>query len=139
MRNRFNDYVCTQCLEKCDKPIFHDDNDFHFTPSALLMPLFVGSGLIDPAVAGKQVESIADQLLANEPGVTITGYDYGLMAYALHGKDEEKRKVFIDKILALRDNTGAWVEYYRDGIPKGCMCRPWESAINVLGLLKGLS
>jgi hypothetical protein len=23
------------------------------------------------------------------------------------------------------------VEYYKDGVPSGTLCRPWESAINI--------
>ena len=34
-------------------------------------------------------------------------------------------------MMSLRDGAGAWVEYYVDGRPSGCGCRPWESGINI--------
>jgi hypothetical protein len=34
-------------------------------------------------------------------------------------------------MLSLVDETGAWVEYYHNGLPMGCNYRPWESAINI--------
>ena len=41
-------------------------------------------------------------------------------------------------LFTLLDPTGAWVEYYADGQPQGTRCRPWESAINCLAILKHL-
>jgi hypothetical protein len=33
------------------------------------------------------------------------------------------------------DPTGAWVEYYINGVPHLTRCRPWESAINLEAVL----
>jgi hypothetical protein len=41
-------------------------------------------------------------------------------------------------LFTLPDPLDAWVEYYADGQPQGTRCRPWESAINCLSILKYL-
>ena len=58
--------------------------------------------------------------------------------------DSEKRALLdevvaaevYDRMMALRDDSGAWVEYYVDGQPSGCRCRPWESGINIEAAIK---
>ena len=45
----------------------------------------------------------------------------------------------MERMMGLLDSTDAWVEYYKDGAPMGCRCRPWESAINVAAILEYLS
>ena len=33
--------------------------------------------------------------------------------------------------LDMADECGMWAEYYKNGVPYGCRCRPWESAVNL--------
>jgi hypothetical protein len=38
--------------------------------------------------------------------------------------------------LNVLDETGAWVEFYNEGVSAGCRCRAWESSINVESMIK---
>jgi hypothetical protein len=42
----------------------------------------------------------------------ILGYDYGMFLYGLAAFDHPMKKEIFDKMMDLRDATGAWVEYY---------------------------
>jgi hypothetical protein len=85
---------------------------------------------------------LEDNILPSSPDSNKTvGYDYGLLLYAL--KDDMGRiknmsayNTLLETALALRDTTGAWVEYYENGKPRSTKCRPWESAVNIAGILK---
>jgi len=46
-------------------------------------------------------------------------------------QNHELKDEIYQKMMNLRDETGAWVEYYDNGVPMGCKCRPWESGINI--------
>jgi len=39
-------------------------------------------------------------------------------------------------LLGLREATGVWCEYYSNGCGSNTRYRPWESAINLCGLLR---
>jgi len=41
-------------------------------------------------------------------------------------------------MLSLRDECGAWSEYYTGKEHTGTRCRPWESAINIAGAIRYL-
>ena len=59
------------------------------------------------------------------------GYDYGLFLYAMSVQGNDLCIPALETLLNILDETGAWVEYYHNGKPYNCRCRPWESAINI--------
>ena len=74
------------------------------------------------------------RLPSRPDGDTCLGYDYGLLLYAAAQCGLEADDV-LTHMLNLQDETGAWVEYYRNGQPVGTKCRPWESGICIEGAL----
>ena len=73
--------------------------------------------------------------LSSRPdGDKSLGYDYGLLLFAARRFGLEADDL-LAQMLALRDDTGAWVEYYVGDTPAGTFCRPWESGINIEGPL----
>jgi len=65
----------------------------------------------------------------------IVGYDIGMLLYALTELHDPLAGPVYAKALQMVDPTGAWVEYYINGVPHLTRCRPWESAINLEALL----
>ena len=63
------------------------------------------------------------------------GYDYGLFLYALTQIDHPFAKEIYDLTISVLDETGVWCEFYKNNVPYNTRCRPWESAINVEGLI----
>ncbi len=74
---------------------------------------------------------------ADAPSVPgkIVGYDIGMLLYALTELHDPLAGPVYHKALVMLDPTGAWVEYYLNGTPRGTRCRPWESAINLEAVL----
>lgn len=63
------------------------------------------------------------------------GYDYGFLLYNLVGIDQELALKVYHRTLDLLDETGAYTEYYDDGVSTGTRYRPWESSINAEAML----
>jgi hypothetical protein len=135
-------YVCIKCLGV---------NDLESVPprrysilSTALMPLWIGSSLVPRPILRSMVQDICRRWketgrLPSRPDGDITvGYDYGLTLYAVSRilpDDKEIPESLRRSCLGIRDSAGAWTEYYKDGVPQGTPCRPWESAINIAALL----
>jgi hypothetical protein len=135
-------YVCIKCL---------DVNELQPVPparynilSTAFMPLWINSSLVPLPILQSMANEIRQRwnetgLLPSRPDGNITvGYDYGLTIYAVSRLLPDDRKTLESlhrACLDIRDSTGAWVEYYRDGLPQGTPCRPWESAVNIAALL----
>lgn len=67
------------------------------------------------------------------------GYDYGLLLYNAAFLDHESTQQALRQTLDMIDSCGMWAEYYIDGVPFNCRCRPWESAINMEAILYALA
>ena len=65
----------------------------------------------------------------------IVGYDLGMLLYALTELHDPLAGPVYTKALQMVDPTGAWAEYYINGVPHLTRCRPWESAINLEAVL----
>ena len=65
----------------------------------------------------------------------IVGYDIGMLLYVLTELHDPLAGPVYTKALQMVDPTGAWVEYYINGVPHLTRCRPWESAINLEAVL----
>jgi hypothetical protein len=113
--------------------------------SVAFMPLWVHSDLVPDSILKAMVADICQawkksgKLPSRPDGDLTVGYDYGLTLYAIKHcapQDTEAFESLKKAMLAVRDSTGAWVEYYKSGVPSGTPCRPWESAVNIAALLE---
>jgi hypothetical protein len=136
-------YVCIKCLGV---------NELESVPprrynilSTAFIPLWINSSLAPVSILRSMVKNICRRWketgrLPSRPDGDITvGYDYGLTLYAVSRMlpdDKESLESLRQACLGIRDSVGAWVEYYRGGVPQGTPCRPWESAVNIAALLE---
>ena len=119
-------------MKGCE-PIMAGRRERCFVPAAFVMLAFVESVLIDAEMVASIVEEQATELLMN-PDVKRMGYDYGLMVHAL--RDGELRDRMMRILLDVRDESGVWGEYYVEQKPNGTLYRPWESGLNLAGMLE---
>jgi hypothetical protein len=139
-------YQCPPCLALGPMPAAAP-TIYHLI-SVSLVPLYFHSDLISVAELRSQVQQVYENYL--ESGVVSSrtrasnladnkrsvGYDYGLILYAMMRTGTGDPEDLYRETLKIADETGAWSEYYLDGIPSGTRCRPWESAINLEALIK---
>ena len=77
---------------------------------------------------------------ATNPNNTV-GYEYGVILYTLSrllpAADLPAYRDILNELLSDRVEGSVWTEYYRNGTPSPASCpyRPWESAINLCGIL----
>ena len=132
-------YECLACLNR--DPLPAAPAQVFSLQSVSLTPLYFHAATVTPEEQRSDVEAIVTQyketgrLPSRPDGEVAVGYDYGLLLYALVELGHPMGCDLYDKTLALADATGAWAEYYRNHVPAGTRCRPWESAINVEALL----
>ena len=133
-------YLCPKCYNKGQFP--EKKTERYNLPSALLMPAYLGSDLLQPDDAKQYLLSLVEQIqkdgffYSNQAMKMNVGYDYGLLLYNLVTYDLPGKEVVCNKLLQLRDEAGAWSEYYDQNQPGGTRYRAWESAINVDALLR---
>jgi hypothetical protein len=142
-RNKNGRYVCIKCLGQQNLDPVPPKR--YKLLSTVFMPLWIHSSLVPFPILKAMVNEIirawkeTGRLPSRPDGGLTVGYDYGLTLYALSRcfpEDTETLNEFCTAMLNIRDSTGAWVEYYRSGIPTGTPCRPWESAVNIAALLE---
>ena len=127
-------YFCGNCIKKANNALqLPRPERFHIT-SAYLFPFYISAQLFTNQEKLQMLDVIIDKY--QQTGKIsdldqILGYDYGMFLYALADTGNALAGEVYQRMMALRDNTGAWVEYYHEGIPSGCQCRPWESGINI--------
>ncbi|MBE6904115.1 MAG: hypothetical protein E7480_05855 [Ruminococcaceae bacterium] len=134
--NKNHRYVCFNCYDKPDAPN-ESYNKLYHLQSPLLMAIYVGSTLIDKEILDGECEKLAQKFLDNGCRCydeKVVGYDYGIMIYALKDRHPELIEKLKKTIVDMRDDCGAWSEYYLEGLPSGTMYRPWESGINLEAL-----
>ena len=134
-KTKNNRYLCPVCFASraLPKVVPHK----YFLQSVSLMPLYIGSDLLTK----NEIKIMVDDIVSNyhrtgkfpsRPGGDITvGYDYGLLLYNLTKLNNSTKTKIYEKMMSVLDDTGSWVEYYKDGKPFGTRYRPWESAINL--------
>jgi hypothetical protein len=133
-------YLCPYCNHKGINIKVEDE--IFAIKSANLMPYYIGSDLIDKNILNENINNIVEDYIttgqvASRPGLDVcVGYDYGLILYNLvEIKDYEHVDLFFNLALNAIDECGAWSEFYQNGEPRGTRFRPWESAINIEGIL----
>ena len=136
--DKSNRYVCWDC---CRKPP-RENKEFetiYFLSSPVLMSIYVHSNLPDKELVNRQIDDIAAELVKNnfvyKPD-KVVGYDLGVLIYAFRERHAELIPRLKQMVLDMRDDVGAWSEYYVNSLPSGVMYRPWESGINCEALLK---
>lgn len=141
-RNPDGIYVCPDCADKSIEGLKANRDTWYAIPSAVLMPVVAGSPLMKRPAARQCVEDMLRSFrengsLTGRKGQMV-GYELGELLLALRflgiGAPEDIDTI-VARLLEIRDETGAWVEYYVDGVPTGCRCRPWESGINAAALV----
>jgi len=140
-KDKNGNYLCPKCyLEKKEFPPYGPKS--FYIPSIALTPLYIGSDLIPAKLIKQNIDVIKDnyaksgQISSRPGGNLVIGYEYGFLLYALSKyKDPLADQVFEDA-MSVVDESGAWVEYYKDGKPMGCRYRPWESAINIEAIIE---
>ena len=127
-------YFCEACMKRDTADIELPTEERFNIPSANLFPIYIDAQLLTDAEKQDLLKQVVDRYMSTGRISTqdrILGYDYGMFLYALTRYGHPLAGEVYDKMMALRDSAGAWVEYYVDGIPSGCACRPWESGINI--------
>ena len=146
LRDREGGYLCPNCYGKAPAPV---TSTRYSTDCALWMAVFAGCTLLPEstlkAALARSVESIRESGYgATNPDNTV-GYEYGVILYTLArllpATDLPAYRDLLDELLADRVEGAVWNEYYRNGKPSPASCpyRPWESAINLCGILAYLN
>ena len=130
-----NRYLCPVCFPHKILPDLKDEKFFLQSVSLTLM--YIHNNILSASQVENFVQDIISSYTAtgkfpsSPDGNRTVGYDYGLFLYALVRMNHPLKDRVYTQMLDVIDDTGAWVEYYEDGIPSGTLCRPWESAINI--------
>jgi hypothetical protein len=127
-------YFCKDCMAKENSLIKPPEPEVFNIVSVSLFPIYIHSSLFTADEKKMLVNSVIKRY--RETGKVsennmIPGSDYGLFLDGLIDLDHELTDEVYQKMMNLRDNTGAWTEYYDRGSPRGCKCRPWESGVNI--------
>ena len=134
-KNENNRYLCSACyttesLEPAEPRRYN-------IQSVSLFPFYIGTEIFQKkeleSIVGKTISSYKEtgKFPSRPDGNVTVGYDYGFLLYNLTKFDHPLKDEIFTTMLSVLDETGAWVEYYDSGKPKGTRCRPWESAINL--------
>ncbi len=108
--------------------------------SVSLLPAYLGSDILTPEETHAVVERVLSLAetdgtipsVAGYPG--FVGYDPALVSMNLAAIKHPAQETAYRRLLAQRDRSGVWVEYYeRSGQPKQhcCRARPWETGMSV--------
>lgn len=133
-------YMCPRCAGRKTVPPYRTEDSLK---STLLMETFVRAGQIDMDYMNAQTaEFLAEyrekgSLPSRPDGNVCLGYDFGLVLFAARAAGIDADDLLAD-MLSLRDECGAWSEYYTGREHTGTRCRPWESAINMAGAIRYL-
>lgn len=139
-------YLCPSCFGQAPAPV---TTQRYSTDCALWMAVFAGCTLLPKnalkAALTRSVESIRKSGYGETNPANTVGYEYGVILYTLSrllpAADLPAYRDLLDELLADRVEGAVWTEYYRSGQPSQASCpyRPWESAINLCGILAYLN
>jgi hypothetical protein len=135
VRSEHGRYLCPSCVARADRlpsAVVQPQK----LPSVSLVAPYLGSDLIGPGELRPAVDELLPALCGKMSDVPrLVGYDAGLLLFSLDALHHPAASTAATALLGLRDQTGAWVEYYNSGIPTGCRARPWESGVNIAALI----
>ncbi len=139
-------YLCPACYGKAPAPV---SIERYSTDCALWMSMFTGCSLLPEETVKKALMRTLEQVRNSHFGETnpdnTVGYEYGVILYTLAKVlPSDALPAYSDLLDALLDDRvqgAVWTEYYRGGKPSPTSCpyRPWESAINLCGILAYLN
>lgn len=139
-------YLCPSCYGKVVAPVL---NQRYSTDCAIWMSVFAGCSLLPDetvrAALKRTVEQARSHCFGEDNPNNAVGYEYGIILYTLakylSSEDLPAYRDFLDAILEDRVTGAVWTEYYRNGQPSSASCpyRPWESAINLCGIIAYLN
>ncbi len=139
-------YLCPNCYGKAPAPV---TSARYSTDCALWMAVFAGCTLLPEntlkAALARSVESIRKSGYGEANPDNTVGYEYGVILYTLShllpAADLPAYRDLLEELLADRVEGSVWTEYYRNGKPSTASCpyRPWESSINLCGILAYLN
>jgi hypothetical protein len=131
-------FFCYSCYPQRTRQTYEPKT--YFLPSVALTSTLVGYSGVPQDILSSTLSEAIGVFTRNErfawPETALPGYETAVVSLALSQQKNRLTAEFIHQMLNLRDCTGAWAEYYVDGKPRGCPCRPWESALSVLALLE---
>ena len=135
-------YLCPACYGKAPAPV---TTERYSTDCALWMAVFAGCTLLPEttllSALTRSVTAIREGGYGEANPNNTVGYEYGVILYTaaklLPTVDLPAYRDLLDELLADRVPGAVWTEYYRNGKPHAASCpyRPWESAINLCGIL----
>ena len=135
-------YLCPVCMAMGPYPAA--PVKIYSLASVSLTPFYLHSKMFNNEELAPVVRKLAKDFIEtgtfqgvdvpNVPG-KIDGYDPGMLLYALTELHDPLAEAVYRKTLQMLDPTGAWVEYYINGVPHLTRCRPWESSINLEAVL----
>ena len=135
-------YLCPKCYGKAPAPV---TTERFSTDCALWMAVFAGCTLLPENTLKtsltRSVNAIRESGFGQTNPANTVGYEYGVILYTLSrllpAADLPAYRDLLDELLADRVSGAVWTEYYRNGrpYPASCPYRPWESAINLCGIL----
>ena len=139
-------YLCPACYGKAPAPV---TTRRFSTDCALWMAIFAGCRLLPEAVLkaalARSMDAIRDGNFGQHKTENTVGYEYGVILYAMtklfSAEVLPTYRDLLDELLADRVPGAVWTEFYRNGKPNphSCPYRPWESAINLCGILAYLN
>lgn len=139
-------YLCPACYGKAPAPVTAER---YSTDCALWMAVFAGCTLLPENTLRMALDRSVEAIRGSGYGVTnpdnTVGYEYGVILYTLSRllppADLPAYRDLLDELLSDRVTGAVWTEYYRNGRPSAASCpyRPWESAINLCGILAYLN
>ena len=113
------------------------------------MTVFAGCDLLPhatlKAALTRSVTAIRESRYGESASQNTVGYEYGVILYTLASllspAELPAYGDLLDELLRDRVAGAVWTEYYRSGRPSSASCpyRPWESAINLCGILAYLN
>ena len=135
-------YLCPACYGKAPAPV---TTQRYSTDCALWMAVFAGCRLLPENILKtaliRSVNTIREGGFGLNKNDNTVGYEYGVILYTasklLPAEALPAYRDLLDELLADRVPGAVWTEYYRNGRPYAASCpyRPWESAINLCGIL----
>ena len=139
-------YLCPACYGHASAPVTAGR---YSTDCALWMAVFAGCELLSEEILQKALIRSVESIRGSGYGATnpenTVGYEYGVILYTLARilpRDAlPAYRDLLDELLSDRVKGAVWTEYYRNGKPSEASCpyRPWESAINLCGILAYLN
>ena len=142
LRDAKDAFLCSGCFGKITVP---PCTERYSLDCAIWMSVFAGSTLLPAQLIRTAIEASVARIRQSEYGKhnpdNTVGYEYGVILYALAKYvPAEQLGAYADLLRELLDDRvrgSVWTEYYRAGLPADASCpyRPWESAINLCGIM----